>query len=632
VSVTLSPMVADLLSENGSMPEQIFEAVGTFSDGTMSPVVSPVFELDTRAVGDLEPATGRFVASGIIGGSATVTVSAPNPAGGPPVVARASVIVRVKRTIFGPLAPIDSGLRFGGPLMTDPARAAVIAYPLAGAVMPQNVYPADVQWDNGVSGDLFRITLTKPHSTVVAYVLHDGAAFKYDWLVDVRAWRALAQSDPDDDVELSVDRWEAATAQAIRSVPVRFRFARAAVTGSVYYWDIQAGRIRRIDDGTADAVSFMPSPPPARDGSERCVGCHSVSTTGRYMAGRLGGGENIGAIFDLTTDLTGDPPATSFPLARDPATSQRWWFSSWSPDDTRLVVSTEEGSMRNMRFVDPFAGTEVPVTGALPTNITQPAWSPDGTRIAYVGNLDSWGGQLTAGDIFALPVTGPDAVGTPAMLHLGASLAGGIPAGAADSYPTWTPDSRWIAFAHGTGSRSEDKSAALYAMKADGTGVVRLDRASGGAMATDSFQPRFSPFDSGGYFWMSFLSRRDYGNAAAGTRGKAFQQIWVAAIKNNPAPGEDPSEVGYWLSGQSTASRNISAYWAPRPCRADGQSCSVGSECCGGDCRPGPFGALVCAPPPPERCRMVNETCSTTADCCDGLSCVGNVCVYPPPG
>ncbi|MBZ0115718.1 MAG: hypothetical protein K8H88_01895 [Sandaracinaceae bacterium] len=76
--------------------------------------------------------------------------------------------------------------------------------------------------------------------------------------------------------------------------------------------------------------------------------------------------------------------------------------------------------------------------------------------------------------------------------------------------------------------------------------------------------------------------------------------------------------------------RNISAYWAPRACRPDGEGCSVGSECCGGDCRPNMDGVLVCAPPPPDQCRMVNQTCSSDEDCCEGLVCFGNVCVMPP--
>jgi hypothetical protein len=244
-----------------------------------------------------------------------------------------------------------------------------------------------------------------------------------------------------------------------------------------------------------------------------------------------------------------------------------------------------------------------------------------------VANINSWGGANTTGDIAVLPVTGADAVGAPTILHEGSSLATATPAGVADSYPSWTPDSSHIAFGHGSGSRSENQRGALYMMGRDGSGVVRLDKACGETV--NNFQPRFSPFDGGGYFWLSFLSRRDYGNASVGTRGKDLQQIWVTAIKKDAKPGEDPSEVAYWVAGQRTTTRNISAYWAPRPCRTDGESCSVGSECCGGDCRPGAEGALVCSPPPPDSCRKAGQTCSTSADCCGGLLCDGNVCILP---
>lgn len=40
-------------------------------------------------------------------------------------------------------------------------------------------------------------------------------------------------------------------------------------------------------------------------------------------------------------------------------------------------------------------------------------------------------------------------------------------------------------------------------------------------------------------------------DAARGAQGANREQIWVTAIKKNPIPGEDPSEVGYSLPGQS---------------------------------------------------------------------------------
>lgn len=631
VSIRVDPPAATLVSKNGSRPEQAFRVIGSYDDGTTQALDGASFTLDVLASGAIDERSGVFTANGIIGGAAAVTATLP-VAEGEPLSAAATIDVAIEHTLVGPGAPSNAQIHFTGALVSDTARAAQIVYPLDGAVMPQNVFPADIQWLNGLPRDLFLVTLQKPHITVKSYVRHWGSGFENDWVVDTQAWRSLAQTDPDEPMTIHVDRWEAASGQAIASRgAVSMTFVKAALTGSVYYWDIDAGRIKRIDGGTGTAVSFMPTPPASPTSGENCVGCHSVSTSGRYMAGRLGGSDNIGAIFDLTLDLTGDPSPTVYPLN---SSSIRWWSSSWNPEDTRLVVSTDESGSRAMNIYDPFTGREVPVQGSLPRQIAQPVWSPDGLSIAYVSSVNEWGGAFTSGNISVLPVLGADIVGIPRVIHQGTSLAVGTPGGDADSYPTWTPDSQRIAFAHGTGARSDapdGRFSALYIMNANGADVVRLDAACGGPGSLDDFQSRFSPFDSGGYFWLSFLSRRDYGNGAAGTRGTSRQQIWVTGIKKTAAPGEDPSAVAFWLPGQSTSSKNISAFWAPRPCREDGESCSVGSECCGGDCRPNTDGELVCTPPPPERCRQLNETCSTSADCCDGRSCVNNVCIDPIP-
>ncbi len=613
VSIAIEPAMVELLSVDGSKPEQAFTVIGTYSDGTTGPALAPSFSIDVVAMGTVDSASGNFVANGVIAGNAVIVAEISGVA-----PAMANLRVKIEKTDIGPGLTGDPAVLFGGTPLVDPLRAAEIVYPLNGVVMPQNVYPPDVQWLRGDIGDIYRIRFTKPSLTVTKYLIHTGAGFGNHWQIDTDSWRSIAQSDPDANGTLQVDRWQAATGNVISSPTIGMLIAAAAVSGTVYYWDVEEGRVVQIDDGTNVPIEFMPTP------QQGCIGCHSVSRSGRYMAGRLGGGQNVGAVYDLTQDLSVAEPPTVFPITN----AFQWWFSSWNADDTQLVVSDLESNGNGvMKFFDPNTGVQIPMTGTLPTGITQPSWSPDGNTIAYVSQVDNWGGRMTTGNISVVDMSVANTVGPAQLIHTGSDLSGDVPGGTSDNYPTWTPDSAKVAFGHGTSARSEDGVSALYMMNPDGTEVSRLNNAVGGALANDNFQPRFSPFQSGGYYWLSFLSRRNYGNSEVGTSGAGLQQIWVSAVKVGSLPGEDPSSVPYWLPGQRTSSRNIAAYWAPRACRGDGEECTVGTQCCSNDCRPNENGDFVCTPPDPDICNSANLSCETDADCCEGLSCSNDICL-----
>ncbi|MCK6548990.1 hypothetical protein L6R52_24305 [Myxococcota bacterium] len=602
--VDVEPPTVTLTSVNGSRPEQRFTVTAVWSDGTALVVQSARFELEPSALGAID-ATQTFRSNGRVGGSGVVRAIYNGLAG------EAQLRVELEDVLVAPGTSTRAPDLFATTGVEDPARAATIAYPPDGVIMPQNVQPPSIQWNVSAPGDVFRVRLVKPSARTTIYVASPDASFPDAIAPELGAWRRLGESDPDAWAEIFVDRWEAATGQVVTGAPVKVKLARAALLGAIYYWDIVAGRIVRINDADASRDAFLPNPPLG------CVGCHSVSTSGRYMAGRFGGGDNVGSVFDLTQDLTGNPPPTRFAIDN----SIRWWFSTWSPDDTRLLVTKDEGSSGRLALLDPASGAELPTMGAgLPAmRATHPSWSPDGSAIAFVGNNDAWGGANQTGDIFLLPVTGLDAFAAPVRLVDGTTVPG-LPAGNAASYPTWSPDTSVIAFAHGNSSRSENGASALYAIRRDGTGLVRLDAAAGGTDTSVDFQPRFAPFHQGGYYWLTFLSRRDYGNAKAGTRGTGRQQIWVTAIRDDARPGEDPSAPAYWLPGQDTTSLNISAFWAERACLANAEGCTTDAECCTGECSPeGQCVELT-------SCRGFGEPCTDNAQCCNGVLCIDSVC------
>ena len=618
----IEPAEVELVSEEGAEVAADFQAVVTYADGREMAVSNAVFTVETGNVGRIDAASGRFTASGLVGGEVNLRAVV-RQSNGERLFASAKVRVKLVRSVFGEDVPPDAATRFET-LVDDAEAQAQVVYPINGVVMPQNVAPATLQWERTNPGDLLQVTFEKPNATLHAYLVATGSQA---WSVDSALWRAFAQTDGEIPATVRLNRSIAGQDSAVRGAPIQLTFARASLNGSIYYWDIVSGRILRIDDNTGQREDFMPSPPLSKDGAS-CVGCHRVSPSGRYMVGRLGGGMNIGAIFDLTQDLRGALPPTTFPMRRggvEEGLSPEWKFSTWSPDETRLAVTTYSPNElhHQLAILDPFSGAFVPTQGTLPQNATHPAWSPDGVSIAYIANANDWGNANTTGDLALLEVTGPDAFGATRVVLPGTALAGSRPGGNANCYPTWSPDSKAIVFGHGTSCKSNaelNATGSLFTMNPESGEPVELARAAAGSDALASFEPRFSPFDEGGYFWLSFLSRRDYGNASAGTKGTRRQQIWVTAIKKDAPPGEDPSAIPYWLPGQDPETINITADWAARSCRPGGSLCSVGSECCSGDCRPDKDGVLMCEPAE-NACRMAGQACSDTDPCCGGLMC-----------
>lgn len=235
---------------------------------------------------------------------------------------------------------------------------------------------------------------------------------------------------------------------------------------------------------------------------------------------------------------------------------------------------------------------------------------------------------------------------------------GAIPLGACDGpcFPGWpffTPDNRGVIFtlmsepdfASAFPGREFPNRGELYYADTETGEVTKLENAMKVAFPEEfgfEFYPTVLPVPVGGYGWLFWTSRRSWGTRAPGIAGifgsvqtnplgsllaaagqvasagdPSAKKIWVSAIKlrgtgggDVAGPIGDPSFPAFYLEGQSFTG-NIRAFAALNPCRADGDVCGSGVDCCAGYCTDG-----ICGEPDVPQCSQTKERCTTQADCC----------------
>jgi hypothetical protein len=126
-----------------------------------------------------------------------------------------------------------------------------------------------------------------------------------------------------------------------------------------------------------------------------------------------------------------------------------------------------------------------------------------------------------------------------------------------------------------------DKAALLArANGQDESGTTYLPH--GDRDAHKNYYPTVSPVGAGGYFWLFFTSKRNYGNLFVRSTGEDYpeaEKIWVSAIDIDTPPASDPSHPAFFLPGQELESGNIRAFASLEVCRADSASCDSGLHC-----------------------------------------------------
>jgi hypothetical protein len=564
-------------------------------------------------------------------------------------------------------------------------------YPYSGTVWPQGLLAPLLQWNPAAHlFDSVYVQIQENSFQYKGYFASTSSPF-VNLPIPQDAWDAMSYSNAGEAVTLTLVLGEGAN--AFGPYTETWTIAQAALQGEIYYNSYGTTLVRnsatdgldvygqQYGAGTLGITSGATSPVlvagidsvnPAGNGTG-CRVCHTVAAQGNVLvtqASNYSASDYSDTVsINLANDVTGGAGTSlatinlAFPaLFKDGSLLLSGSGSMINGDTTSQLYAVPSGNL-------------VSGVGGLPANFqaSLPAFSPDGAHVSF----NFWNGAFVGpsavqGDQISLAVLDFDGVNTftnPRVLYTPPNSTGGNPA---VTYSSFTPDGTGIVFeielsnpANSWGYTWNGNTSELWWVDIasgmahrldqlngyDTLGNVYLPNNAGGAAthssaqdATLNYEPTVNPIASGGYAWVVFTSRRMYGNVAqldpwtSDPRKYPWldqvtdKKLWVAAIDLNAAPGTDPSHPAFYLPAQELHAGNSRGYWSVEACRANGQSCMTGTQCCGGYCQPGEAG-LVCSSQVPA-CAAQYEKCTQTSDCCGagmGIGCINAVCTLAQP-
>jgi hypothetical protein len=645
LAVTPPSQTVDLgVDSNGNIASTTatFQAIGTFNDGSTMDVSGKVTWTNNYP-GSLTIQSGM------------VTVSAPGvysivvKSGS--ITAMAQLTARFQGSFAGDgFNPSSMGSLDGTPA-SGAAGVAQIAYPLDGSLFPANLGPIYVQITKPTAsatsarlsftqGDVLNVNWYAQCETDATYLPGTGCYVKLP-LSFTQIFHGASDAD---DIQL-VARVGGTGAPA-ESPPIKVAWSSVSLTGGLYYWTTicnamnaslcgQSGSIypnyklplnatsgtavQRYDFDTTTALATQPQchagepcpqlvytdqgEPPAFAGSPyarasdggqgTCVGCHSITTDGKFMALSINGSDAAGmSLLDITNKtLIPVSTTTTPPLQRfvrefcngDPTLDcgAETSFGPTGPAGELPVMINMYKSKLYLRSTDFMSmimnnAEVVPSTGD--PYRTDPFWSQDGMMFAFTGfSTPSMGLYNTTG------LNGDEKIGGQiwvasaerTAVHDDAKVVVGRQSGVTNYYPAISNDDMLLVYnqsscgnggtdpnraatdyGNGPCDGYDDWTATLWMTTPTGGTQIRLDNANGTQPASNSW-PRWSP-DNGFFrgrrlYWIAFSSRRAYGLQVnySVTPMNAKPQLWFTGILTGDEFQGDPSFAPVWLPNQN---------------------------------------------------------------------------------
>ena len=277
-----------------SLPTSTLTAVATFANHTTAHVAAS-WSLDRLDIASVGAGSGIVTVSGTTFGLVHVTATAAG------LTAHATVSVVLDAKSNPANLPSATLTALDGATTSDPAVTA-FAYPYDKTVFPEGLQPPVQMWNGGAAGDAYSLEYVAPSFDLTVYF---DATPPSQFTLPAAQWTALTSTAGGSDVTVTLHRANAGGAYV--SATETWHIADANLGGTIYYWAISDGQMRRFDlltgthsvvfdSGPQDVLGTpvpidSANPIPVADGGpwenngagKRCVACHSVSKDGSTL-------------------------------------------------------------------------------------------------------------------------------------------------------------------------------------------------------------------------------------------------------------------------------------------------------------------------------------------------------------